>query len=1030
MAVKTSTQKPTGLDIKIQSGKFVFTWKKKETYGAGQQLQYRILTGKNIKTADSGRNFLKQNMTIKGTKWSSINITKTDQKNNSVSFNLTSYFPNKTNGKFKPVLYGVEFRVKGRAASYTKRVKKGKKYVNVTYTPEWSAWSTKTKIIYEPPKPSKMEASWDENAVNDTTFEWEASSSKDGKPIYKVEYQTIKATTMVKPKDFPMLTEWKTAVSSYKSLSDSDTTQDSGHVGVSFGRIARVRSCGAGGVSDWVYAYHVFAEPYKPVLEEAQTDYDSANYIARTYAAWTQQADIGHPVDRNHLYYRIGVPSANMGVTSDNSWVDAEPSDRTKDRYETALNIDEQIDLDECMWVRVSSEHDADKSYSNIIRTWTSKMKTPGTPVISNQNNTTHKVDVACQNNSTVPGAKVAILWQPEDEPQNSYVIGVIPNGSSSISGLQCPDWTGQTALCLRAYAYVGTEAYQTRSDSVRVYTIDYQMISDEVSTGGSVPLAPSAVSLDRSEVGTGIKVKWNWSWADADRAEIAWSTLPDALMSTNQPQTYSVSNLYSPIFTIGNLTEGETYYVWVRLISGETCGPWSNMAMLHLAKAPVRPKLQLSVDLASPGDVITASWGYVSQDGTPQAYAQVAEKVGNSYVPLAETDVLEQVQIDTTGWSNGTVHQLAVYVVSESNMNSGWSDLVDLKVATPPTATITQASLTQVSFGYELKALPLTVTVTGAGTAGMTELRIIRASDFKEDRPDDTDFTGFAGEVILRRQYQGEEQQTITVSDLESYLDDTAQYTLIATVTDEFGQRSSDAVDFVVAWTVQAVEPVGTVTIVGDAAYITIGTPDGSNVTDTVDVYRMSIDRPELIYRDASFGDVIVDPYPATNGGYRLCLKTENGDYTTASGGLAMTTIDSGYTPLYQYIDFDGKQVGLLLDVDLSSTWEKNFELVQFLGGAQRGYWLDGVNRNGNVTSVMLTDEDVEDRYSLRLLADYVGAAHIRTADGSSFWANINVSTSAGHNEAGKPEALTLSYIKTDMADLDGMTQAEWEAS
>ena len=74
--------------------------------------------------------------------------------------------------------------------------------------------------------------------------------------------------------------------------------------------------------------------------------------------------------------------------------------------------------------------------------------------------------------------------------------------------------------------------------------------------------------------------------------------------------------------------------------------------------------------------------------------------------------------------------------------------------------------------------------------------------------------------------------------------------------------------------------------------------------------------------------------------------------------------------------------------------------------------------------------EDDVDDRYILRLLADYSGPAHIRTKDGSSFWANVDTSSSIAFTEAGKVEGITLNYTKTDKVDLDGLPESEWEAA
>ena len=1024
MAIATSTTKPSGLKITINGAKIELTWKKGETYGEGQQLQYKIFTAAGLDVAASGRNFLRQGFNISGTKWTSKSVTKTATKAE-LAYNPASYYPT---AKTK-ILYGIQFRIRGKASPYTKGSGSKAKH----YTPEWSGWALKTYIINPPAAPT-LTLTWDENSVNDCMAEW-AGAGTPQRPAFNILLQTVKIPDA--PADIRGAVEWDTAADQTKALTGTDTISETGHAGVSFKRAVRAKVRGAGGDSSWVYADHVYAAPHKPEITEAACDYDGVNYIANVQASWTVPEDPQHPVDKNHLWYRIGKPAAGMGLTPDNSWVDAEPSSNNKE-YSTALSIPEQIDDDECMWIRVMSKHDADEQYSEFERVYTGTLAAPGTPSITAQDATTHRVTISCTNNSQVPDAQLAVVFQPSTNPAESIIVAIIPHGTSSLSGIQCPDWTGLGTLGFRVYAFVGAYDYWTDADGVKHYTITADMTSEEKATSNTIPLAPAAVAVERSQdEDNALTVTWEHSWTDATGAEVSWSNHRNAWHATAGPDTHDVPNTNESRLDISGLAAGETYFIRVRLYKDDgddrTYGPYTPTYVYTIGQPPAAPALTLSEYHAGAEDTVTASWSYVSQDGTPQIYAELAEAITaggqTTYNRIAEVagDRAAVIDIKKMGWAVGTQHDIAVRVVSGSNLSSEWSGAVTLTITTPVVATITQASL--VSNGrWELQEMPLTVTVTGAGTAGTTDLRIIRAADFTEDRPDESQLNGFAGEVILQRTYTGETQQTIETEDLKSYLDDTAEYRLIATVTDQYGQTDSDVIDFTVAWTAQAVMPEGSVAIIDDAAYITVGTPAGA--TGTVDIYRLSIDKPEIIYEGAAFGDVIVDPFPAAAGGYRLCLKTENGDYTTADGELAWVDIDTNYLPLYQFIDFSGYHLGLLFDVTINASWAKDFQTTKYLGGSQRGDWLAGVTRTGSVASVKLTEDDVDDRHILRMLADYSGPAHVRTRDGSSYWANVNVGTSSGYNEPGRPEAITLDITRTDNAEPDGVTQAEWEAS
>ena len=1036
--ITESTDAPSGLEIKRDGSTIKFTWKKGETYGAAQQLEYKIYEGTSASVAESGRNFLKQGFEITNVKWHTMTITKA-ATSATLNLPMTNYMPST-----KKILYGIKFRVRGKAAEHSKTTTKGsgnKRVTTITtYVPQWSSWTERLYMIYEPPAPT-ISVSWSDSAVNSSTYTWKGASSDAHKPIYNIELQTVKKTNA--PANVTGLADWKSASSTAKSLTGSQTYNETSHVGTSFARVVRVRTRGAGGYSAWKYAKHIFAEPYKPKITSSECEYKTGSPIRLT-ATWDAPADAQHPIDKNHLWYRIGKPTAGMGVTNDNSWTDAEPSNDVKKRYTTSVTIDEQIDKDECLWARVTSEHDADPAYSNAVRPYTGFLQTPGTPSITDIDNVNHVVEITCTNNSDVPDARLAIIIQagpPFLYMSRCVAVSQPGNGTQVVSGIKCPDWSSLPSYGFRVYAFVGSYSYSTQDDGVRLYTVKSIMRSSETTTNG-IPTTIPAPTLDRSEnEEAGLSVTWEWSWSAATGAEISWSTKPNAWRSTDEPETFEVTKTHSSELDISDLELGETYYVRIRFYSvvddEKIYTAYSDISRYYLSEAPAIPVLQLSDDFVDEGAQITASWVYISMDGTPQIYAEIAEatEVGGEYVysTLAEATTEQSANItlpDT--WTYGTQHAVAVRVVSASDQSSEWSDPVTITVATPLTAAITQSSLVLNGAEYELKAMPLTVTATGAGTAGMTELKIVRASDFTQDRPDETDYNGFTGEVITQRTYAGEDQQTIEIDDLYdgAHLDDTAQYSIIATVTDNYGRSDSASIDFTVAWTDQAVKPEGTVAIQDNVAFITIGTPAGAHEDDTVDIYRLSVDKPVLIYKGAEFGDVIVDPYPAMGaaGGYRLVLVTANGDYTTADAEFAWIDVMTDYNPGMQLIDFDGYQLPLLYNVDISSSWAKDYQETKYLGGTVRGDWLAGVSRTGSVASVKLLDGDVEDRIILRKLAEYSGVCHVRTKDGSSYAANIDVSVKSGYDNGGQPEDITLDITKTDTADLDGMTQEQWE--
>lgn len=347
------------------------------------------------------------------------------------------------------------------------------------------------------------------------------------------------------------------------------------------------------------------------------------------------------------------------------------------------------------------------------------------------------------------------------------------------------------------------------------------------------------------------------------------------------------------------------------------------------------------------------------------------------------------------------------------------------------PQGEITVDTADAIESGYVLDKLPMTATVTGAGTGGNTVLIIKRAADYRIERPEGEDFKGHKDEVVFQRVYVGEGQQTISLSDteLKGHLDDTAQYILYASIQDEYGQFDDAEIPFSVDWQYKAVKPTATVSIDG-IANITIGTPTGTHDGDYVDIYRNSIDGTELIYTGAQFGGQYVDPYPTIgNFGYLFVGRNAYGDFITGGDEYAWTSVSAKFTSEQTLIDFNGEQIALEYNVDLSHSWNKDFKKTKYLGGTIVGDYMAGVERSGSINTVSIPIIETTMLESMRRLAKYQGVCHVRTKEGSTFTADIEVSEEEPHEKAGYVRSFSLSVEKVDPIEPDGMTLAEWEA-
>lgn len=385
------------------------------------------------------------------------------------------------------------------------------------------------------------------------------------------------------------------------------------------------------------------------------------------------------------------------------------------------------------------------------------------------------------------------------------------------------------------------------------------------------------------------------------------------------------------------------------------------------------------------------------------------------------------------------------------------------------------------------LRELPLSIRATGCGVGGMTTIILERATSYQMERPDGLDHDGFEGETIVIKAQNGDLSMTIEQSELLGVLDDGATYRVIAIARDTYGQTSQTStlytgdynavitpigspaenryyeydgseyvlsedteVDsektyylpesfdtFEVHWTHQAITPSANVEVRTDS-HVTIITPiqpEGYGTGDVIDIYRLSADRPKLIVQGAEFGTAYVDPYPTLGdfGGHRIVYRTYNGDYITDEDIPAWTDYEASENAIYKHnvfaiiIDFDGEQLVLPYDVGVSNSWSKDYEETKYLGGSIQGDWGPVVGRSASLTTTIPVEYDSDAIEMLRRLADYPGICHVRTPDGSSYTANVDVKDNREEKWVNRKAKVTLEITRVDGEGFDGLTYSQW---
>ena len=1034
-ALVPQTKKPTGLTIARKDNKFTCKWKiADKDYGDGISMQYMLGSGA----------------------WVNTPVPTVKTTNRVVTINLSGYHPT-ASGKY---LTKFSFRVRGNRKKYQETVGG----VRIDVNPTVSAYNTKSFDILPPYAPA-LSATLSSEFENRTTFAWTVGAL-DSSPHWftQVQWQSILIRDSSETSSAKIAHLFKSTQLGFVSGTGGASGSkyiDENTIEIARGscsRWFRIRAQGPAGDSEWVYRRHVYATPYQATIDPSRTSVRKTNsdgYVCTV--GWTVATNGAHPIDHTRVEYAFAQPEEDLQCPDGATWKEAAVVNDTAGQAAATFSVDTQVATDQCLFVRVNTEHDNHVNYGTAYMVASGALASPTLGEIT-LTQETMLATVRATNNSNVPDSYLVVRYKSESNAAG-VDIGEIPHGSTSVT-VQCPIEDMGKEVGFGVYAVVT----QTSGEKKAV-----KMRSPVVERNGNIPLAPANVRVSMTDTVGTVRVEFDWTWQTATSAELSWADHEDAWESTSPPSTYVIDNTHVGRWYISGLETGKVWYIRVRLSTGsedsKTYGSYSDIVEINLTSAPAIPVLMLSTGVITEHGSVTASWGFVSGDGTGQAYAELAEVTtegGNTvYTPIdgANTQTAQFYTLDaeSLGWASGERHMLAVRVTSASgrrsdgragvdpdgNASEGWSDAVAVSIADPISATIANTSLVNTTITEDgvqrtvkaLTGLPLNVTVTGAGDSGQTSVIVERAASYHVDRPDETQFRGFEGETIAYMTYMGESAVSIGLDNLVGSLDDGAQYRLIATVQDDLGQTAEAQIDFEVHWAHQAGIPTATAQVLEDEliTVITPTAPDGALNTDRCDIYRLSVDRPELIYSGAEFGTAYVDPYPTLGefGGHRIVCVTAEGDYITADEELAWVDLGREENDIldlgWSIIDFDDGQILIDRNLDVSNSWSKDFTETKYLGGAVQGDWNPAVSRTASVSTVSISIIDQRTIQAMRRLAVYSGVCHIRTPDGSSYSANIEVSDSYSHNTGRMVVGYDLKITRVDPESPDGMTLAEW---
>lgn len=842
----------------------------------------------------------------------------------------------------------------------------------------------------QPAKATKVSVSGD-------TFSWSSDYANDvtsGKWFRDVEYQAVVTNSKAQP-------EWTALTIDTGTGQGTGSQTYSDPAGYRHFR-CRTRSIAGNSMWSWIYKSHGVPEKVANVQGVL-----SQNRVTVSFDNPNEDSDDAI------VYYMVAVPDAGYVPPAGGSWTQATSIKMEKkivnqvinsawqSHYSTTFNITAPVD-DQALWIRVDITNSPNTTTGDVIYV--------GNGGISAPTITNFSIDTAAKtvtfdytNTSNVSGVTVVCV---------ASSVGELPVISQTSTRIVCSYAALEgTVVNFGIYAKYGDKAI---SDIIW-QTIDI-----------SLPQAPTGLTVVKVPDESGkVRVSWTNQWAAATRMEISWSDDKDAWECNLEPDTYEVSAA-ATTYLIAGLRSGSVYYFRVRGIEAsddgiadDVYGPYnSGLVSVDLTETPDAPAVWVDSATITEGGSVTVRWAYVSNDGTDQANAEIYLDNVKVY------DVTGEAQSYTflSEWATNTTHTIKVRTVSTSGRISNQSSAVSVTVAKALTLSVS----TSLTGGDTLDAMPLTITTTGAGYGGQIAVSITRNGAFVAGRPDNDTDDGFDGETIYTRTFTGNlTSYDIDADGLVGRLDDGCAYLLTVALADGLGQSTSTVIPFEVAWSHQPDIPTATITNRADGlVQIEVDEPDSYVSGDYCQIYRLSADKPELIVDLGEYGEEYIDPYPASSGGYRVVNVTANGDYIA---GDYPAWIDYAHTQTVDdmIIDFNGQQLLLPYNLTLSTSWEKDFERTKYLNGSVQGDWNRAVTVDGDVSTVTIETDDARID-QLRALAAFPGVCHVRTPDGASYTADVQVKQSGEYSSALVSFDLTIKRV--DAPAPEGMLLTDWE--
>lgn len=776
-----------------------------------------------------------------------------------------------------------------------------------------------------------------------------------------------------------------------------------------------------------------FKIPKKPTIDA----FSFENSTGKATTVIRTDAGAGY-AERYDTKYKVTATDTRTGATTvvaDTTSTSTEISVTYNASNYQSLNVGDYIKVEVTAQARGFAGHSEDVAKTFYISQ--PAKATLGTAVVSSKDSTGRLV-VPIQTNSTnqqkVDTVKLEYLANTTYE-----TVGDIPASASwSDSGVEddgeCTAITmpiGELIPDRGRYTWIRAKTIRLNESVLYQYS-DYQRLEyleTEAAAAAEVDITILDVWSGADAKSAVVLLGWNRSGTDdSTGTELSWSDEEDTWKSTKDPEKYEFSWSDGEIthggityhdsaeITIKELTEGERYCIKARrYYEGETVSYGGYSAMVTI------------IPNGKPAGVVASCFGEIAEGDPLQVYwtfggsgLQTAWQIvdSNGAVLKEGEGSITGTQIDAETIARHAENNILTFNVQVSTGS-------DYTLSASRTVRILQKPTLSVNANATLTAQPFSFTASSSRQCDL--IVIVTAQGASGQFPD-----GFKmqinGDTIHSDVYSPAWSNGSATITLPTGLDfwDLGGYTLSVVAVDrETGLRSEPVEkDFTVAWSNKAKDPYNNITLTPidtvsednqhlQGVQITLTAPTGSASTDVYDIYRMDGSKANLIGYDYPRSITFTDEYaPFSNNGelfYRIALRTVDGDVEFA---------DKPYTLQSDTVRFDwqGGTLELPYGISIGDNYKKSVEFRQHMDGSVDGYWNQNIERGASYSSSIIRLIQPEEINLARALARYAGAVFVRTANGSAFTADVQVSDLSVKNEA-------VTAIAVDATEV-GMTE------